>query len=49
LPSRFNVFVALFNSPGIAGSGICLTQTMTFMVDHCYRVVAPGPNREQVR
>ena len=44
MPSRFKVLVEPFSSPGIAGSGICLTQTITFMVDHCYRSVRLGPN-----
>lgn len=47
MPSRFKVLVELFSSPGIAGSGICFTQTITFMVDHCYRVVALGPNHDR--
>src|SRR4051794_14057602 len=31
LPSRFNVLVEGSSAPGLAGSGICLTHTMTFM------------------
>src|SRR4051794_32044828 len=35
LPSRTRVFVSGSSFPGAAGSGICLTQTATFMVGGC--------------
>ena len=36
------------SAPGSAGSGICLTQTMTFMGRHCYRPVRPWRTRTSV-
>src|SRR5699024_4571953 len=44
-PSRFRVLVAESNAPGSAGSGICLTQTITFIGRHCYRSVRHPPNQ----
>ena len=39
MPERLSVFVDGSSSPGNAGSGICFTQTVTFMNAHCYRRV----------
>src|SRR4249919_3395369 len=47
LPSRLRVFVAGSSAPGAAGSGICFTQTTTFMAGHCYRTVTNGARRVQ--
>ena len=40
LPERSRVLVSGFSAAGAAGSGICLTQTTTFMADH---LCGPGP------
>ena len=44
MPSRFRVLVEGSSSPGSAGSGICLTQTITFIRRQCYRAVQTAPN-----
>ena len=44
MPSRLSVLSEGSSSPGCAGSGICLTQTITFMAAHCYRRPADSPN-----
>src|SRR6478736_3992581 len=49
LPSRLRVFVAGSSAPGAAGSGICFTQTTTFMAGHCYRTVTNGARRVRRR
>src|ERR1700728_2547826 len=41
LPDRSSVWVSGLRLPGAAGSGICLTQTTTFMADH---LCGPGPS-----
>ena len=44
LPSRLSVWSSGSRSPGAAGSGICLAQTVMFMAGHCYRRVStPQP------
>ncbi len=45
LPSRLSVFEEGSSSPGTAGSGICLTQTITFIGRQSYPPVLPCPNR----
>ena len=44
MPSRLSVLSEGSSSPTCAGSGICLTQTITFMAAHCYRRPAVSPN-----
>ncbi len=41
LPERSSVWVSGLSAPGAAGSGICFTQTTTFMADH---LCGPGPS-----
>src|SRR6516225_5302253 len=47
LPERSRVFVSGLRAEGAAGSGICFTQTTTFMADHLcgtdpYNAIRPG-------
>src|SRR6187200_300358 len=45
LPSRLSVLSEGSSSPTCAGSGICLTHTITFMGAHCYRRPGISPLR----
>ena len=49
MPSRFSVLSEGSSSPTCAGSGICLTQTITFMGAHCYRRLGIPPLPDAVR